>query len=83
MFDFFKKPDYSKVKFPETKPMWNVPVEPIEQEEPAKIFYRVGVTDSNRVSLQVGYSELTMTRLGVQNLIDQLEVFKNQLEEEE
>ena len=31
------------------------------------------------MTLKVGYSTLTMTRAGAQNLIDQLEVFKSQL----
>ena len=69
---------------PEQKPMWTCPPEPeVEKEKPAKIFYRIGVTDNNRVSLQMGYGEITMNSEGVKNLIDQLSVFKKQIEEQE
>ena len=83
MFDWFKRPDYSNVvKFPETpKVPYIVPPEP--PEEPAKVFYRIGVTDKNCLAFQVGYSELTMTRKGVQNLIEQLQVFRDQLTDDE
>jgi len=79
-FDFFRKRDYSNVvKFPESK---ETPyIEPPKSE--TKVFYRIGVTDDNTVSLQVGYSELTMTRQGVQNLIEQLQVFRDQLTSEQ
>jgi hypothetical protein len=39
------------------------------------------LTDDNRVSFQMGYTTLTMNDAGVQQLIDQLEFFKNQLTE--
>lgn len=88
MFDFFrfikkngKDEEHSNVvKFPELKA---APPPMPEVEEPAKIFYRFGVTDKNRLAFQMGYSELTMNRQGVQNLIDQLEFFKSQLAEDE
>lgn len=85
MFDWFKNKDTSPsnvVKFPEPKSVPQVPyIEPPKQ--PAQVFYRIGVTDDNTVSLQVGYSELTMTKRGVQNLIEQLQVFRDQLKIEE
>ncbi len=52
-------------------------------EKPAISYYRLGITDNNRVSLQMGYSEITMNRKGVQNLIDQLAVFRDHLTEDE
>lgn len=81
IFDFFtkkvvKEDDTNVVKFPELNA---VPKYEPEPEKPATVFYRLGVTDSNRVSFQMGYSEITMTKLGVEQLINQLEVFKNQL----
>ena len=80
MFDWFKKKDYSNViKFPETKTPYIAPPTP---EPETKVFYRIGVTDKDRLAFQVGYSELTMTRKGVENLIQQLAVFRDQLEEE-
>jgi len=76
-FDFFRKREYSNVvKFPEPPKM------PPPKSE-TKVFYRIGVTDDNTVSLQVGYSELTMNRTGVDNLIQQLQVFRDQLTNEQ
>jgi hypothetical protein len=86
MFDFFKsrkerEAEYNNVvKFPAPVPNVEPPVEP---EKPAKIFYRIGVTDQNRVSFSMDYSEITMTKLGVQNMIEQLAVFRDQLHDEE
>lgn len=82
-FNFFKKRDYSNVvKFPESKETPKMPyIEPPKTD--AKVFYRIGVTDNNTVSFQVGYSELTMNKTGVDNLIQQLQVFRDQLEDEQ
>jgi ABC-type lipopolysaccharide export system ATPase subunit len=68
------------VKFPELK---TAPPPMPAIEEPAKIFYRIGVTDNNRVAFSMGYSEITMTKLGCEQMIEQLEVFMNQLNDEE
>ena len=67
---------------PEQQPMWTSPPEP-KKEEPAKIFYRFGVTDNNRVAFSMGYSEITMNREGCQQMIDQLTFFMNQLPADE
>lgn len=87
MFNWFKgkKGDSTEsnvVPFPELK---EVPkVEPPKQEEkPATIFYRIGVTDKQRVAFSMGYSEITMNKRGVQQMIDQLTVFMNQIEDED
>ena len=70
--------DMNKViPFPQAVP------EAKKEEEPAKIFYRIGTTDKNRVSFQMGYSEITMNKQGVDNLIRQLAVFRDQLEDED
>lgn len=53
------------------------------KEEPAKIFYRIGATDQNRVAFSMGMMEITMNREGVDNMIKQLEVFRDQLQDEE
>jgi hypothetical protein len=82
-------PDWNKVNedmskvipFPEvvkTPPMPEV--EP-PKEKPAHTFYRLGLTDNNRVSLQMGYGEVTLSAVGVDNLIAQLAVFRNQLQD--
>ncbi len=88
MFDWFKGKDKkltNVVPFPEPKAVPPMPkVEPPkENTEPAKVFYRFGITDKNRLAFQMGYSEITMNKAGVQNLIDQLEFFKEQLVDEE
>ena len=81
---FYKKPVSNNiVPFPEPKGVPNVPyVEPPEPKKDPKTYYTFGVTDDNRVSFTMGYTTLTMTATGVQNLIDQLEFFKSQLSEE-
>ena len=84
MFDWFKKDKQPNnvVPFPGQQTPYVVPPEP-KKEEPATVFYRLGVTDKNRLAFQMGYNEITMSKSGVQNLIDQLEMFKAQLQEEE
>jgi hypothetical protein len=71
--------DMSKViPFPELK---TVPAP--EPEKPAKIFFRLGLTDNNRVAFSMYYGEVTMTSVAVQKLIDQLEFYKGQLSEDD
>lgn len=73
--------DMSKViPFPEKTPP--MPEVELPKEKPAHTYYRLGVTDNNRVSFQMGYSEITMNKTGVKNLIEQLELFMNQLQDE-
>ena len=76
------KPD-NVVEFPTHKTTpYIVPPAPAP-EEPARVFYRLGVTDKNRVALSMGVTEITMTKAGVENLIQQLQVFRDQLRDEE
>lgn len=63
-------------KMPEVQP-------PAPKEKPATIFYRFGITDNNRVAFSMGYSEITMNKEGVQNLIDQLTFFQSQLQDDD
>jgi hypothetical protein len=73
--------DMSKViKFPELKA---APPPVPEPEQPAKIFYRFGITDNNRLAFSMGYNEITMNKEGVQGMIDQLTFFRDQLTEDE
>lgn len=84
MFDWFKKKsDSNVVKFPELKSVPPMPEVTPPKEEPAKIFYRLGLTDNNRVAFQMGYSEITMSKEGVQQMIDQLTFFQGQLYDED
>jgi hypothetical protein len=85
MFDWLrsKKENSNVVKFPELKTVPPMPeVDPPKKEEPAKIYYRLGLSDNNRVAFSMHYGEILMSRAGVQNMIDQLEFFKSQLEDE-
>lgn len=62
-------------KMPEVQP-------PAPKEEPAKIYYRLGLTDNNRVAFSMGYSEITMNHAGCQQMIDQITFFQSQLYDE-
>jgi len=88
MFDFFR-PKTAKDYLEDASNVYNLPkpklVEPLpepKKEEPAKTFYRLGLTDNNRVSFQMGYSEITMNHAGCQQMIDQLTFFQSQLYDE-
>jgi len=88
MFNLFGKKNKTPsnvVPFPEPKAVLPMPqVEPPkEKEKPAHTFYRMGLTDNNRVSFQMGYSEITMNSAGCQQMIDQLEFFRSQIRDEE
>jgi hypothetical protein len=73
--------DMSKVvPFPELKA---VPAPEPEPEKPGRVFYRLGLSDNNRVALSMYYGEISMNGAGVQRLIDQLEFYKSQLSEDE
>lgn len=78
MFDWFKKPDYTNVvKFPKRTP---VPyIEPPKQEKDPTTYYSIGHTDDNRISIKMGYTTLTMNRKGIEDMIQQLQVFRDQL----
>ena len=83
MFDWFKnkKLPNNVVPFPKSDyipPMPKVDP-PEEKEKPAHVYYRLGITDNNRVAFTMGYSEITMNKSGCQQLIDQITLFMNQL----
>ena len=83
MFDWFKKRDYNNVvKFPEPKAVPYIEPPP-EQETPPTTYYRLGITNNSRVSFQMGYSEIIMNADGVDNMIRQLQVFRDQVREYE
>jgi hypothetical protein len=76
--------DMSKIiPFPEIVKSPTVPEEDPPKEKPATTYYRLGITDTNRISFNMGYSEITLNKMGVDNMIRQLEVFRDQLEDEE
>ena len=80
IFDFFKRGESNVLKFPETKVPY---VNPPKRTMP-KAIYTIGTTAEGKwLTFQIGYSTLTMTKEGCQDLIDKLEFFKNKLEDEE
>ena len=80
IFDWFKRPDYSNVvKFPNQVPY----IEPPSREVEPTSMYSIGTTaEGTHMTFKMGYTTLTMTKQGCEYLIEQLEVFKNQLSEE-
>jgi len=83
MFDLFKKKDSANVlKFPAPKEVPYVEP-PKEPEKPPTTFYRLGITNNSRVSFQMGYSEITMNADGIDNMIKQLQVFRDQIRDYE
>ena len=87
MFDLFKKNKMPKNVVPFPTPKTVEPPKLVEPpkapEKPATTYYEIGHTSDNRVSLKMGYTTLTMNSQGVQNLIDQLELYQRQLHKEE
>ena len=78
MFNWFKTSDYKNVvpMFPDQVPY----IETLEQK--SETYYSIGVTSDSRISIKIGYTTLTMNRKGIQDLIQQLQVFRDQLPEE-
>ena len=73
MFDWFRtRRDYIMPEVPDVKP----------PEKPTHTYYRLGLTDNNRVSFQMGHNELTMNVGGINGMIKLLEAFRDQLKEE-
>ena len=72
------------VPFPELKTVPSMPkIEPPGQGKESTTYYSIGHTDDNRISIRMGYTTLTMNKLGIQHLISQLELFQGQLRTEE
>jgi len=69
-----KRRDY---KMPEVTTPY---IDPPSQEKEAVTIYSIGVTDQGtHMTFIMGHTTLTMTKIGCEQLIEQLEVFKNQL----
>lgn len=81
MFNLFGKSKSNVYKLP----VPDVPkVEPPKEEEkPVTTYYRLGITSNGRVSFQMGYSEITMNAGGIDNMIAQLKLFRNQIRQYE
>ena len=85
MFNFFKKKPNNVVPFPSERGLPEAKSTPPmpEVKPPAQTFYTLGMTSEQRLEFKIGHSAITMNYGGVSNLMDQLEVFKNQLAEYE
>jgi hypothetical protein len=87
MFDWFKgknKLPSNVVPFPTANYGASNPyVEPPAPKKDPKTNYTFGLTDDNRMTFAMGYTTLVMTYEGVEQLIKQLEFFKNQLYQEQ
>jgi hypothetical protein len=70
------------IQFPELKSVPPVPEVAQPKEDSGRVFYRLGLTENNRVALSMYYSEVSMNSEGVQSLINQLEFYKSQLKAE-
>jgi hypothetical protein len=84
MFDWMKKNKMpaNVVPFPgSTKPHLpkELPEPTPKPEKVSKTYYTFGLTDDNRVSFAMGYTTITMNAAGVDQLITQLEFFRDQL----
>ena len=77
MFDFFRKRT-AKEFLDDAKETYDVESTPEVEQDP-KTCYRIGLTDNNRVSLQMGYYEITMNIEGVNSMIKMLEVARDQI----
>ena len=80
MFDLFRKKT-AKEFMDEAKEAYIQPEE--KKKEPSVSYYRLGLTSDNRVSLSMGYSEITMDVEGVNGLIATLIAFRDQLPQQE
>ena len=87
MFDLFKRNKMPKnvVPFPAPKSVAPTPQAepPKEKEKPPHTYYRLGLTDNNRVSFSMGYSEITMSAAGIDSMIKLLESYRDLLQKEE
>jgi hypothetical protein len=73
------------LEFPKPKAVPKIPeVQPpaLKEKDPVT-FYRLGLTNNNRISFQMGYTEITMSAAGCQQMIDQLTFFQSQLYDED
>jgi hypothetical protein len=83
IFDWFRKDKNTGNVLPFPAPKEVPHIEPPKAEKPAHTYYRLGITDNNRVSFQMGYSEITMNAAGIDSMITLLETYRDQLKEEE
>jgi hypothetical protein len=88
MFNLFGKKDKESnvVKFPDHRDYGIEDKQALpfpKKEEPVTTYYRLGITNNGRVSFQMGYSEITMNAGGIDNMIAQLKLFRNQIRQYE
>ena len=81
MFDMFGKKNYDTKGTTTTEGGYVLPEVKVP-EKPPVTYYTIGLTSENRVELKIGYSTITMNKTGVEQLINQLEVFHDSLNDE-
>jgi hypothetical protein len=74
MFNIFNTKNLKE----EAKEVYSMPEK--ETNKPSQVCYSIGMTDDDRVSLHIGYSNVTMNAAGVTNMIQQLELFRDQIQ---
>lgn len=79
MFNLFGKKRTAKEFVEEAKETHTVPKEEVKAEKPPTTYYRMGLTSDGRVSFSMGYSEITMNVAGINQMIQQLELFRDQI----
>lgn len=82
MFNLFKKRT-AKEFIEEAKETYLPPKEEAPQKKPEHTFYRLGITDGDRVSFSMGYSEITMDAAGCDSLIAAITTFRDMLPKKE
>ena len=53
-----------------------------EEEERPRTYFFFGISNNNRVTFNTPYREVSMSKSGCQDLIDQITFYMNQLEDE-
>jgi hypothetical protein len=79
ILDFFKKRTVKEL-VEEAKETYEPPKEEKKREH---TFYRLGITDNDRVSFSMGYSEITMDAAGCDSLIAAITTFRDMLPKKE
>lgn len=82
MFNMFGKKDYVTKGTTTDNDYVDFVPEVKAQEKPPVTYYTLGITSENRVELRIGYASIAMNKRGLEDLINQLEVFHDSLNDE-
>lgn len=73
MFNIFNTKNFKE----QAKEVYSVP---LETNKTSRVCYSIGMTDDNQVALHIGYSNVIMNAAAVTNMIQQLELFRDQIQ---